>query len=76
MYLFVSIILSLILAYVLFIFGPYGAVIGIGIVLGCLFRGLYLLHDIHRKITKLVPDHDKVKEVYENYLQEREKTLS
>ncbi|MFJ7732609.1 hypothetical protein ACIQXF_12010 [Lysinibacillus sp. NPDC097231] len=72
MYLFLSIILSLVLGWILVLMvGPFlGGLIAIGIVMGCIFRGLYLLNDIHKKI---VPKSDKVEEAYKNYLEEREK---
>lgn len=39
-----------------------------GIVLGCLFRGLYLLYVIHEQI---VPKDDMVKAAVKRYLNER-----
>ena len=63
-----SIILIMILGTLL---GPYfGGFIVIGILLGCMFRGLYLLSRIHTKLTKDEPKKDKVKEAYRRYLEE------
>jgi hypothetical protein len=56
----------------LFVTGPWaGGVLAFGIIAGCLFRGLYLLNDIHRRVSKEMPKTDKAKEVYENYLREK-----
>lgn len=68
MYLLLSIVLSLILGFVLLSIGPLvGGVIAFGIVIGCIFRGLYLLNDIHKRIIFIYPRKDKVQEVYENH---------
>lgn len=70
MYLLLSILLSMILAVILMMMGPLvGGIIAFGIIAGCIFRGLYLLNDIHKR---MVPKKDKVKEAYEDYLKERE----
>jgi hypothetical protein len=51
-FLFLLIILSSILGYVLLIMGPLvGGILAFGIVVGCIFRGLYLLHDIHKHLS-------------------------
>jgi hypothetical protein len=74
MYLLLSIFLSGILGVILFMMGPYTAgLIAFAIVVGCLFRGVYLLHELNKRLTTLVPKKDKVKEAYENYLKEKEK---
>jgi hypothetical protein len=58
---------------VLFISGPWvGGILAFGIIAGCLFRGLYLLSDIHKRIMKEMPKTEKAREVYENYLKEKE----
>ncbi|MEL3971078.1 hypothetical protein AAEO50_02205 [Rossellomorea oryzaecorticis] len=73
MYLILSIFLASILGLVLFVTGPwFGGVLAFGIIAGCLFRGLYLLNDIHRRISNDLPRADKAKEVYENYLREKD----
>lgn len=73
MYLILSIFLASILGLVLFISGPWiGGILAFGIIAGCLFRGLYLVSDIHKRITKEMPGADKAREVYENYLKEKE----
>ncbi|MBM6617861.1 hypothetical protein [Bacillus suaedaesalsae] len=73
MYLFLSIILATVLAYILWIVDPFVAgIVGFGIVVGCIFRGLYLLNDLHKRISKFVPKEDKAQEVYNKYLEEKE----
>lgn len=72
MYLFLSIVLSAILGLVLFMMGPFfGGIIAFGIVVGCIFRGLYLLNDIQKRIATISPRKEKVQEAYEFYLTER-----
>jgi large-conductance mechanosensitive channel len=76
MYLLLSIVLSTILGFVLFWFDPFIArLIAFGIIAGCIFRGLYLLNDIHRRITAITPNQDKVQEVYQKYLKEQDKEI-
>ncbi len=73
MYLLLSIFLTIILGGVSLMMGPVaGGLLAFGIITGTLFRGLYLLNDIHRRITKDEPKPDPVKEAYENYLKEKE----
>jgi large-conductance mechanosensitive channel len=73
LYLILSIFLASILGLVLFISGPWvGGILAFGIIAGCLFRGIYLLNDIHRRVSKEMPKTDKAQEVYENYLREKE----
>lgn len=74
MYLLLSIVLSAILGYVLLMMGPLvGGFIAFGIVVGCLFRGLYLLNDIHKRMLTIAPKNDKVQEAYDQYLKEKDK---
>jgi hypothetical protein len=76
MFLLLSVILSAILGFLLFWFDPFlGRIIAFGIVAGCIFRGLYLLNDIHRRISTIAPKYDKVQEVYHKYLKERDKEI-
>ena len=70
MYLLISIVLSAILGLILLMMGPFGGVIAFGIVLGCLFRGLYLLKDIHSIIVP--PKKDKVQVAYDSYIEKRD----
>jgi hypothetical protein len=73
LYLILSIFLASILGLVLFISGPWvGGILAFGIIAGCLFRGIYLLNDIHRRLLNDLPRADKVKEVYKDYLREKE----
>ncbi|REB07134.1 hypothetical protein DVB69_09770 [Sporosarcina sp. BI001-red] len=65
----VATILGLLL---LMIAGPLGGgILAFGIVVGCIFWGLYLLNDIHKKIFATSPKKDKVQRAYEQYLSER-----
>lgn len=51
--------------------GPLiGGIIIASILIGCIFRGLYLLTKIYQAI---VPKEDKVKDALDHYLAEREK---
>lgn len=66
------ILISTLLGYGLFALGPLlGGFIAFGIVVGCIFRCLVLLKEVNRKLTVLVPDKDKVTEVYEKYINEK-----
>lgn len=72
MYLFLSMLLAGALGIILFMFGPIAAgVIAFGIIGGCIFRGVFLLEKINKKLTILVPDKDKVTETYEKYMKEK-----
>jgi hypothetical protein len=74
MYLLLSILLSAILGYVLLMMGPLlGGIIAFGIVVGSIFRGLYLLSDIHKKMLNGAPIKDKVQQSYEKYLKENKR---
>jgi hypothetical protein len=68
-----SIVLATILGFLLLIAGQVGVLIAFGIVLGCLFRGLYLLNDISKRLSKVTPKSDKVKDALERHLEERGK---
>lgn len=66
------IVLATVLGYLLLMMGPLaGGLIGFGIVLGCLFRGLYLLNEINKRLSIIAPKSDKVKDMYERYLEEK-----
>ena len=68
--------LACILGFLLVLLDPlFGGIIAFGIVTGSLFRGLYLLSDIHKKLLKDEPKRDKVREAYENYLKERDNKI-
>ncbi|MDQ0298086.1 hypothetical protein J2S78_000494 [Salibacterium salarium] len=72
MYLLLSIVLSSMLGWILLMMGPLvGGMIAFGIVVGCLGRGMYLLTDIHKRLSTISPHKDKVQEAYDNYLKER-----
>ncbi len=74
MYLILSVVLSTILGFVLLMMGPIvGGIIAFGIIIGCIFRGMYLLNDIHNRISTILPKKDKVQEAYDNHLKEQHK---
>ncbi|WP_138417509.1 hypothetical protein [Aquibacillus sediminis] len=68
MYLLLSIILSAILGYILMMMGPLvGGIVAFGIVVGCIFRGLYLLNGIYNRISNISPKEER------EYLEEKSK---
>jgi len=84
MYLLLSILLSMVLGYLLFVMGPIvGGIAAFGIIAGSLFRGIYLLNDIRRRlasdapvekevqeqVTEVVPEHLKSPGDYKKYLE-------
>lgn len=76
MYLLLLIVLSTIIGYLLFLLGPLiGGIIAFGIIVGCLFRGLYLLEDIRGRMSKTSPKPNKVETAYNNYLEEKRKNM-
>lgn len=76
MNLLLSMVLSALLGFVLFMMGPLvGGIIAFGIVVGCIFRGLYLLTEIHKKMSSISPSKNRVEKAYEDYL-ENQKTQS
>ena len=69
MKLFLSILVSTVLSIILITFQPIiAAMVLSGIVVGCLLRGVYLLHKIHEY---LIPKEDKVKAAVRRYLEEQ-----
>lgn len=88
MYLFLSIFLSIVLGYFLLMMGPlFGGVVAFGIIAGSLFRGVYLLNDIRKRlasdspvekevqeqqVTEVVPEHLKSPGAYKKYLEGKE----
>ena len=73
-YLILLIVLSSILGFVLLMIEPiFGGIIAFGIVLGCIFRGLYLINDIHKRISEKYPKEDKTQKALREYLEERDK---
>ncbi|MCA1029524.1 hypothetical protein LCL95_00600 [Bacillus timonensis] len=73
MYLLLSIFLCSALGFLLMTIGPLaGGVIAFGIVVGCMFRGLFLLNEIHQKLETVIPNKDKVQQAYENYKTKKE----
>ncbi|PSL36190.1 hypothetical protein B0H99_10711 [Planomicrobium soli] len=73
MHLVLSIVLSTILGYLLLIMGPLvGGLIAFGIIAGTLFRGLYLLSEVHKMLLKEKPKLNKAQQARENYLKQRD----
>ncbi|WP_144512194.1 hypothetical protein [Bacillus sp. FJAT-22090] len=72
MYLTLSIIGATILGYLIFSFGEVGIILGFGVIVGCLFRGLYLLNEIDKRLPNAAIKRDKVKEALNQYLAERD----
>lgn len=71
-YLVLSIVLSSILGFVLLMIEPiFGGIIAFGIVLGCIVRGLYLINDLHKRISEKYPKEDKSQKALRDYLEER-----
>ncbi|MGE8204527.1 hypothetical protein ACQKP0_08170 [Heyndrickxia sp. NPDC080065] len=71
-YLFISMILAGGLGIILIMFEPiFAGLLAFGIVGGCIFRGVFLLEKINKKLTVLVPDKNKVIEAYEKYKDEK-----
>ncbi len=64
MKLFLCIVFSGILGLSLLMIIPpqIAGVIAFGIIVGSIFRGLYLLQDIHKKISSVLPNRDKVQQ--------------
>ncbi|MFK3961095.1 hypothetical protein [Guptibacillus hwajinpoensis] len=52
MFLFFLIVVSSVVGLILLPFHEIGLMIGFGIIVGCLIRGLYLLHEINRKLDQ------------------------
>ncbi|WP_042150166.1 hypothetical protein [Paucisalibacillus sp. EB02] len=73
MYLLISIILSTLLGFILLMMGGpiVGGIIAFGIVVGCIFRGLYLLSDIQKRISTIAPKEDKVQKAFKEYIEEK-----
>lgn len=73
-YLILSIVLSSILGLILLMIDPFiGGIIAFGIVLGCIFRGLYLINDIHKRIAEKYPKESKSQKALREFLEERDK---
>lgn len=71
MHLIVAILGSTILGYLLLMMGPLvGGLLAFGIVTGTLFRVLYLLNDVYKKLSSGFSKSDKSKEVLKNHLKE------
>ncbi|MCA1054118.1 hypothetical protein LCM10_03895 [Rossellomorea aquimaris] len=62
MYLFLSIILSTLLGFILWMLGPYGGLIAFGIVVGSLFRGIYILNKMHKAMSGVLPYDEESKD--------------
>lgn len=89
MYLFLSILLSVILGYFLLMMGPIvSGIVAFGIIAGSLFRGVYLLNDIRKRlgshppaekvvqqqVTEVVPEHLQSPGAYKKYLEGKQES--
>ena len=73
MYLLLSIVLGVLLAMILIMMGPLvGGILAFGIVAGCIFRGLYLLSEIHKSVVS-AKQKWKPEDVLQKYLEDRDK---
>nr|WP_205603808.1 hypothetical protein [Bacillus mesophilus] len=62
-----------ILGFILLMMGPLvGGLIAFALIGGCIFRGLYLLQDLHKRLEEIAPKRDKVQKAIDNYLMEKE----
>lgn len=69
----ISIVLGIILGFVIFMEGQeLGMAVAFGVIAGCLFRILYLLNEINKRLKGEKPKRDKVAAVYEDYLREKQ----
>lgn len=74
MYLLLSIILATLLGVLLFELDVFiGSTIAFGIVLGCLFRGIYLLNDIREMLSEVVSKCDKETNTIDRIMEVKEK---
>ncbi|WP_243387474.1 hypothetical protein [Bacillus kexueae] len=72
MYLAICIFIAIILGYLFLITGPLvGGLLTFGLVVGLLFRVVYLLNQINQKLTDIDHMKTKVQKVYEEYMKER-----
>lgn len=56
--------------------GPLvGGILAFGIVAGTIFRGLFLLNDISKRLSNISPKEAKVQKVYREYLEEKINSL-
>ena len=68
-----AILIGMILGLIVAILGPlYGFILGFGIISGCLFRALYLLNDIHKRISKNFVKRTRVQAAMDEYLKEKD----
>ncbi len=73
MYLLLSIFLCTILGISLFFIPPYiGIILSFGIVIGSLFRALYILNDIHKRISDALPRKNLWEKSYEKHVEKKE----
>ena len=74
MYLILSILLAAILGWLLFAFGPFVAgILAFGIVAGSLFRVLFLLDEIRKRLSGITVKPGSPEEVLEEYIRERDR---
>ncbi|GAE35952.1 hypothetical protein [Halalkalibacter akibai] len=69
MKLLLSILLASLLGLLIFL-GPVGWFLLGAIIVGVLFRSLFLLNDIHKRLSTITKTPDKVEEAYNTYMNE------
>ena len=69
-----AILIGIVLGIIIVFLEPvYGLILGVGIIAGCLFRALYLLEEIHKRVSKGYVKPTRVQTAMEEYLSERDK---
>ena len=69
-----AILIGIVLGIIIVFLDPvYGLILGFGILAGCLFRALYLLEEIHKRVSKGYVKPTRVQTAMEEYLRERDK---
>ena len=69
-----AILIGLVLGTIIVFLEPvYGSILGFGILAGCLFRALYLLEEIYKRVSKGYVKPTRVQTAMEEYLRERDK---
>ena len=69
-----AILIGMVLGIIIVFLDPvYGLILGFGIISGCIFRALYLLEEIHKRVSKGYVKPTRVQKAMEDYLRERDK---
>ena len=69
-----AILIGMVLGIILVFLDPvYGLILGFGIIAGCLFRAVYLLGEIHKRVSKGYVKPTRVQAAMEEHLREKDK---